>query len=163
MANRIVNGESIRNIVKQADLISFHPNPAQKKFKIKYYNKAELLGVASPELAELGEIQELAGMDPDTLASWWTPVFENWFRDRQHITDRIDYLFESAIERAAELMAGADRDSDSLAAMKFLKEVRSEIKAAQKEEKANDQVDKEQLEKLIEQLGYVKKIEGPSE
>lgn len=153
MANRIVSKKGIKEMVEKISIERFRPTDEQRQFKIKYYNKAEMLGHLDPHKATLEEIQEMAGMEPDVLVSWWTPRFDNWFRDRQHVIDRLDHLFEESIERAAQLMYNAEKEETSLAAARFLTSLRKEVK--EKEEKTkDDEASPEQLKKLIEQLGY---------
>ena len=161
MANEIIKKSTIKDLTKQVSTVVLRPTDDQLAFKVKYYNKCKLLNISSPELAPIDEIQRMAGVGVDRLASWWTPQFEAWFRDKDHIVDKIDILFEKSIDELASIISGADKDQDRLAAIRALVAIRTEIKTKADEE-ASGEIALEQLEPLLKELGYVKASDSQS-
>lgn len=158
MANKIVGRQGIKGALDKVSLAPFAPSATQKQIKIRYYNRAKFQGSVDPDKASLDEIASLAGMDPHQLAEWVGQAgFENWFRDRMSTADKIDYYFEEALNNAAYLASSAEKQSDQLAAMRFLADVKREKDKRQAAEDEETPVSPEQLIKLIEKLGYVKK------
>lgn len=162
MANKIVGRQGVKGMVDQIMVARFQPDSLMKKAKIRYYNRAKFEGVIDPEKAPIDEICTLAGMDPHEAAEWWSNKgFDSWFRDRQHIVDKVDYLFEEALERAGYMIHSAEKESDSLAAMRFIADVKKELNK-KKDEEEEAKVSPEQLEKLVRSLGFVRPEELPS-
>jgi len=154
MANKIVSKSGIKKVVARINTMRFEPSKMQAAFKIKYYNKAKLHNIISPELANIDEIQALAGMDSDTLATWWQPEFEAWFRDKTHVIDKVDAMFENSIDEIGDIIQNSPQDQNKLAAIRLLADIRKGMQ--EKKEEGGSAVNIEQLLPLLKELGFVK-------
>jgi len=114
------------------------------------------MGIGSPEAATIEEIQSVAGVDAETLASWWaSPNFQSWFRDKEHVVDKVDALFEESVDTLAEIMRTGDKEQDRLAAIRAIVDIKRELDK-KKESEADGELSIEQLLPLLKDLGFVR-------
>ena len=142
----------VSEVVEAADI--YRPTHDQRRIKAEFH--AALANGPRNRVPTAAFAVQLTGYG--VIEKWWSIVgFRKWFLDDTSFENEAEALANAALGVIGDIMCGASRDSNRLAAAKLLVEIAGKIKKMKPEVKFLDETLPDDAEGLDE---YIRKATG---
>jgi len=156
-----MNPKKAQDILGQA----FRPSPAQRQAKTRYWALVSEQAIADDQDGidpyELGKTLQCSA-----LPHWWeNNHFRVWFSNRHEHLQRIEYLFDLALDAAEQILQNEDPKAQSarVTMIKILADLANKRKAERIADASINQMTPEQLRAYIEKQAPVLLTKGEDE
>lgn len=98
-----VSANKVENALQTAvQDILFIPNPSQRRVKARFWSRYESWN-SVPEDITAAAVAQVT--NEPAISRWWaTPGFKEWFRNEDETRERLEYLFQVALDAAEEIL-----------------------------------------------------------
>lgn len=144
---------------------AFRPNPAQRQAKTRYWALVSEQAIADDQASidpyELGKTLQCSA-----LPHWWeNNHFQVWFCNRHEHLQRIEYLFDLALDAAEQILQNEDPKAQSarVAMIKILADLANKRRAERVADASINQMTEEQLRAYVGKQAHVLLPKGEDE
>jgi len=142
--------------------ILFSPNPVQRKAKARFWSRYEPNPIGDGNVS-LEMVQRVTG-DPSTKRWWGLPGFKEWFLNAEESRERLEYLFNVALDTAESILVDPDaNDNAKVQMIKVIAQLAGKEPTRREEKFLDAEIQKmseSQLRAYLEKKGALKIVGG---
>lgn len=159
-----VNHQAVSALAEEVGLVSFTPSADQRKMKARFWAKRE----ASPfgtDISKLGPEEIARQTRCSALVNWWKkPGFKDWFLNNNEHRERLEYLFDLALNAAEDILLNTDPKAQAARVnmVKTISELASKMPNKQQTvvlDRDIAKMDEHQLREYLSKHGVVDAVE----
>lgn len=103
-----VNHQAVASLAEEVGIVSFAPSADQRKMKARFWAQVEN-SPFGPNVANLGPEEIARKTKCSALVNWWKrPGFKDWFLNNNEHRERLEYLFDLALNAAEDILLNTD-------------------------------------------------------
>ena len=144
---------------------SFRPNPAQRQAKTRYWALVSEQAIAD-DVDNLDPYELGKTLQCSSLPTWWEHnAFRTWFSNRHEHLQRIEYLFDLALDAAEQILQNEDPKAQSarVTMIKVLADLANKRRSERVADVSINNMTPEQLRAYIEKQAPVLLPKGEDE
>lgn len=103
-----VNHRAVTALAEEVGIINFTPSSDQRKMKARFWAQVEN-SPFGPNVVNLGPEEIARKTKCSALVNWWKkPGFKDWFLNNNEHRERLEYLFDLALNAAEDILLNTD-------------------------------------------------------